>query len=162
MDGVQVINGSTYIHDDDAWISYYTKKRDNTSVVTEPVKSVVVNSAHTLNIPINQDCQAINKVSTSIKKTPEVMQDIELVSPVQGAVQQARAQYARADPIKRRRVRKRQSKKGKRRTRKKVKKPRKRLKVTTLKKKQYKKKRKIRKKRSKRRPTKKKRDIFSD
>ena len=156
MSGVRVVNGSTYVHDDDAWISYYTKTSDNKSFVPHAVERPVATKK------TDQEYTTSPTSLTTVETELKDMQDVELVSPVQGAVQQARAQYARADPIKRRTYKRRKSKKSKARRRPKTKKRRKRKKVSRLKKKQYKKKRKLRKKRTKKRVTKKKRDIFTE
>jgi hypothetical protein len=158
---VQTVSGSTYIQDDAAWISYYTKNTPKTSLVPQTVSSTVVSKKlDSVSLPVINTNQPI----LPLEKDKEVMPEVELVSPVQGAVQQARAQYARATPIKRRTRRVKKSIKGGGHRRKHAKRCRKiKKKVKRLKKKQHKKKTKLHKKRpKKRRVSKKRRDIFTE
>jgi hypothetical protein len=97
----------TYVHDIQTWISYYDKKGDGQALVGQSQQVVGVLPKHIDHkIKINNSAQVDNIVPLIDTKNTSDMQDIELVSPVQGAVQQARAEYARAPAIKRRRYKK--------------------------------------------------------
>jgi hypothetical protein len=161
------VNSTTYVPDIQDWISYYGGKGQNQTLLEQQPTTIVTNTSEKEAVKVIK----IDKgASGDIVNKPAInngtdMADVELVSPVQGAVQQARAQYARADPIKRRTGMKRRSKKGAKRGRKKVKKRKKKCKKKgkRLKKKVHKKKlrTKRRKKPKKKRKYTKKRDIFT-
>ena len=170
MNTVTSVNGMGYVYDPQKWISYYDKKPHCNSFplqtpdsvgLTEKVKQISVQHP-------TVDLEDLPSNTVDIKKA-DMDNDIELVSPVQGAVQQARAEYERAPPIKRRRRAKTQHKRRKRGTRCRKRKPkkgrkRKNKKAKRLKKKKQGKQRKRKQqgRRKKRKNKKKKRDIFND
>ena len=102
--------------DDNDWISYYATKKDivehnltrvsnNTTVdhITDKVHSVsniVIDKSTLKDIPCTSVTKSTLKDIPCTSVTSETMRDTELVSPVQSAVQQARAAYKRATPKK--------------------------------------------------------------
>ena len=108
MDTVGRVVG--YVYDPQKWISYYEKKPEVFSLPQETAASVVVSTQpEKIKQVVEKSCKKAAHhledapIDTGDKKELEMKNDIELVSPVQGAVQQAKAAYARAPPIKRRR-----------------------------------------------------------
>jgi hypothetical protein len=171
MDVARMTNSATHVFDVQDWITYYNKTPATKSVASKCEESVggVNSTKHTV---VVTPPDIVGVVEQSKNNTPD-MQDIELVSPVQGAVQQARAELERAEPIKSLNVVKKRhrkssghkqrskgKKKKKKKKKKKQKKKKKKKKVTKrLKSKIHKKKTKLKKKR--RQSKKKTRDIFS-
>jgi hypothetical protein len=108
MDTVGRVVG--YVYDPQKWISYYEKKPEVFSLPQETAASVVVSTQpEKIKQVVEKSCKKAAHhledapIDTGDKKELEMKNDIELVSPVQGVVQQAKAAYARAPPIKRRR-----------------------------------------------------------
>ena len=167
MDSDTPVNDSTYLEDIESWIRYYSANEPTKSIVGEPFKRKTTkveasshSNCHTTVGNTRVDIVPIESVNKHIGVNMQ-----ELVSPVQGTVQQARAEYARTPPIKRRAIMKKRTKKlgcGSRRTSKK--KPGNHKTVKRLKTKQHKKKRKLSKKlpkqSRKKKHVKKRRDIF--
>lgn len=177
-------SNTTYVADYNDWIAYYDKKHTTSSFPTQPSVGIrrVSKVQQCKTIPRNgtQQQQQLQEACTTERdpdpkkeqlseednpsnekgKISTDMQDIELVSPVQGAVQQARADYARSSSIKRRRTKKGRFKKVTTRKRKQSRKKGRRKKAV---KRLHKKKRthKTKKKRKYRKKSK-KRDIFND
>jgi hypothetical protein len=149
-----------YLQDPADWIRYYDKTPPRQSFVSTPSISASLadnKSKQTLLIP---DLKEEETPALTSNITGSDMQDVELVSPVQGAVQQARAEYVRAPSIKRRKRSRSQSKKRKRHTRKQVRKKKKKRRKPV--KKRVKRKAAIKKRKYRRNKKKKKRDIFNE
>lgn len=150
-----------YVQDAQTWIDYYKDKKSTDQTFPSQSKPVVVCASKSVEHKATADSVERVQSETQVavdKNISSDMQDIELVSPVQGAVQQARAEYARATPIKRRKRRKKGSKKRLARKRKQNRKTRKKRRRRRRKKKKPVKKR----GRKKRQYRKKKRDIFNE
>ena len=166
---VPTINSTSHVPDTQDWIRYYVTKDVNETVPNECLNNVVTKAIVKVDIKQPTTGKLVH-VESSEKIENIEMGDVELVSPVQGAVQQARAEYERADPIKRRTGIRRRTKKVRVRGRKHPKRRRKKPKKKQKKKKKSKKKgkrlkKKVRKKkvtRKKRKKRAKKRDIFTD
>jgi hypothetical protein len=159
---------TTYVHNYQDLISYYDKKDSTKSFLPQPSSSIGVqhnSEAQTVNTVqpsersnslLNIDNNSDNNNNNNNNNNTPDMTGLELVSPVQGAVQQARAQYEMGPPIKRRKYRKRAPKKSVARRRKQSRKKKKRRKpVKRLKKKKVQKRKRQYRKR-------KKRDIFNE
>ena len=155
MSIIQKPADNIYSADTEYWIKYYTTQGCNKTSVKESETIKHIDTTATSAVIDNSNNSYTNKNSTTN------MRDMSFVSPVQGAVQQARASYARATPIKRSKkigVSKRPSLKKKKNVVKKVRK---------LKKKKQQKKKKLHKKCTKKvkkrvKNIKHKRDIFMD
>jgi len=167
---VPIINSTSHVPDTQDWIRYYGGKDPNESVAKEDTKNIVTKTVSKVVVKqsVKDKPTIVETSETPITKENTTMADVELVSPVQGAVQQARAQYARAEPIKRRTGMRRGTKKTSTRRRKHVKRRRKKAKKKP-KKKSRKKAKRLRKKVHKKKITKKrrktrrkKRDIFTE
>jgi len=167
---VPTINSTSHVPDTQDWIRYYVTKDVNETVPNECLNNVVTKAIVKVDIKQPTTGKLVH-VESSEKIENIEMGDVELVSPVQGAVQQARAEYERADPIKRRTgIRRHTKKKVRARGRKHPKRRRKKPKKKQKKKKKSKKKgkrlkKKVHKKkvtRKKRKKRVKKRDIFTD
>jgi hypothetical protein len=168
---VPTINSTSHVPDTQDWIRYYASKDANETVPCERINNIVTKDIGKVDIkqPTTDKLvyvESSEKVQTNKKENID-MADVELVSPVQGAVQQARAEYERADPIKRRTGIRRRTKKTRRRkhTKRRRKKPKKKKKKKQSRKKGKRLKKKVHKKKLTRKRRKKrvpKRDIFTD
>jgi hypothetical protein len=143
MEVVHMTNNTTHVPNFEDWISYYNKTPASKPVLDRTVeRSVVTQGSNTATC--TEVLKTIAEVGDNNNITTD-MQDIELVSPVQGAVQQARAAYERSEPIKslnvvKKRQRARSGVKSKSQRRKKQKKRQRRKKKPSKKKKKKKKK----------------------
>jgi hypothetical protein len=164
---VPKVNSTSHVPNIQDWITYYEgKKQSAVALVEEQPGNTIVKT------PCAKELVKVITTENLITNTPKdqnEMGDVELVSPVQGVVQQARAEYARAEPIKRRTGLKRGRKKKRRTRGKQHSKKRKKRKKSKVKKKPKKKKgrrlkrqvgKKKQSKKGKRKYTK-KRDIFT-
>jgi hypothetical protein len=117
---------SPYLNNYDDWINYYVNNITTKSFVPQPSNSIgVLRKVEPQKDQVDGavEKKPANSLSGDKPQTTADMQDLELVSPVQGAVQQARAEYMRAAPIKKKRkYRRRTSKKRPVRKRKKTRK----------------------------------------
>jgi hypothetical protein len=95
MEAVRMTSSSTHVPDFQDWITYYNKTPQTKSLVTKNQESVVA-TVDVNSVEKSDTKDVVELVGNSIV----AMQDIELVSPVQGAVQQARAELERTEPIK--------------------------------------------------------------
>jgi hypothetical protein len=154
----------TYLHNIQDWITYYDINSNVASFTSQPSPSVGLSVKADKQVSTNITESEVEKPTTPLVNSniTHDMQDIELVSPVQGAVQQARAAYVRAAPIKRRKYKKRGSSKVRAHRRKQVRRKKKRKRRKKKPVKRLKKKRRVKKGKRKYRKKKKTCDIFNE